>query len=86
MRKKFATFVCNRLAGALLSYLLAAAGLSGQSAERSGGEAHRLTSDIGCPPGGKDCPGLALCRNWAESIEAALLCYIKYLTLRMALL
>jgi len=49
-RKKFATLVCNRLAGALL----AAAGLRAQSAERSRGEAHRLTSDIGCPPGGKN--------------------------------
>jgi tricorn protease len=74
MRKKFAMLVCNRLAGALLSCLLAAAGLRAQSAdqyallrkptisktqiafsyggdlwivERSGGEAHRLTSDIG---------------------------------------
>jgi tricorn protease len=74
MRKKFAMFVCNRLAGALLSCLLAAAGLRAQSAdqyallrkptisktqiafsyggdlwivERSGGEARRLTSDIG---------------------------------------
>src|SRR5258705_2701560 len=74
MRKKFAMLDCNRLAGALLSCLLAAAGLRAQSVdqfallrkptisktqiafsyggdlwivERSGGEAHRLTSDIG---------------------------------------
>src|SRR6266404_8610193 len=74
MHRKFVLFVCNRLAGALLLCLLAAAGLRAQSAdqyallrkptisktqiafsyggdlwivERSGGEARRLTSDIG---------------------------------------
>src|SRR6266478_4345272 len=74
MHRKFATFVCHGLAGALVTCLLAAAGLRAQSGgqyallrkptisktqiafsyggdlwiiERSGGEARRLTSDIG---------------------------------------